>query len=264
MTSSIMKVKLYYHMKLALSLVIITLNEESNIERCIRSVPFASDIVVVDSHSQDFTRELAAQLGARVFKEDWLGYGPQKASAVEKAKYDWILCLDADEGLSSGLSAELIAKWKSLEAQTGYEFPRKSFYLGRWITHGGWFPDYQLRLFNRKFSKWDSQPIHEKVKAEKVQRFNAPINHWVFKNVSHQIVTNDRYSSLQAQEQFAKGQRFSLLKMLFKPVSKFVECYFLKLGFLDGLPGFFIAVSAGYSVFSRWAKIWERQYILKS
>lgn len=241
-----------------LSLVIITLNEERNIERCIKSAPFASEVIVVDSHSSDRTREIAHSLGAKVYVKDWLGYGATKAYANLLAANDWILSLDADEALSSELALEVQALLATkIDEKTGYEMPRKSFYLGRWILHGGWYPDYQLRLFNRKSANWPSDEIHERVKAPQVERLKNPLQHWVFKDISHQVKTNDRYSGLQAAQHLKQGKKFSILKLIFKPWSKFIECYFLKLGFLDGLPGFIIAVSAGYSVFIRWGKVWE-------
>ena len=245
-------------MKLPLSLVIITLNEEANIERCLKSVPFASDVVVVDSFSTDRTVEIAEKLGARVFSEKWQGYGPQKAFAVGKARQDWVISLDADEALSPELQQEIIEKFVSLRPDTGYELPRLSWHLGRWIRHGGWYPDYQLRLFNRQHSKWSNAVLHEKVEVKLKQRFEHPILHWVFDTLSDQVITNDKYSTLGAQQQLkTQGKAFSLLKLIFKPWSKFIECYFLKLGFLDGLPGFIIAVGAGYSIFLRHAKVWE-------
>ncbi|PIS10301.1 MAG: glycosyltransferase family 2 protein, partial [Bdellovibrio sp. CG10_big_fil_rev_8_21_14_0_10_47_8] len=152
-------------MKLPLTLLIITLNEERNIERCIRSVPFASQVLVVDSHSKDQTRAIAASLGAQVIEQDWLGYGLQKKRGTEIAQYDWILSLDADETLSPELVQEIQQKWDSLEPEVGYEMPRKSFHLGRWIRYGGWYPDYQLRLYHRKHSQWPDQQIHERVWA---------------------------------------------------------------------------------------------------
>lgn len=243
--------------KRPLSLVVITLNEEKNIERCLRSVPFADDIVVVDSFSTDRTAELAGSLGARVISEKWRGFGAQKHFATEQAKNDWVLSLDADEALSPELAAEILARFETLDPEVGYELPRRSFHLGRWIGHGGWFPDPQLRLFNRKRAQWASSDIHEHVLADRRERFANPILHWVFEDLSDQVVTNDRYSSLQARERFARGERFSLPKLVFKPWVKFVETYFLKAGFRDGLPGFLISVSAAYSVFLRHAKLWE-------
>lgn len=242
---------------LPLSLVVVTLNEEANIERCLRSVPFASDVVVVDSFSTDRTAEIAQNLGAKVIQEKWRGYGPQKAFAVSQAKNDWILSLDADEALSPELQQEILEKFANLNPEVGYEIPRRSYHLGRWINHGGWYPDAQLRLFNRKHSQWSEAALHEKVQVKSKERLSHDMLHWVFEDLSDQVLTNDKYSSLGAGNLANAGKNFSLLKLIFKPWSKFVECYFLKLGFLDGLPGFIIAVGAGYSIFLRHAKLWE-------
>jgi glycosyltransferase involved in cell wall biosynthesis len=246
-------------MKLPISVVVITKNEASNIERCLKSVPWASELLVVDSQSTDGTREKAETLGARVLNEAWRGFGPQKAFAAKAARFDWILSLDADEAVSPELSEEIQNRFAHLDPQTGYEIPRQSFHLGRWIRHGGWYPDAQLRLFHRGHSMWNEAVIHEQVICPKRERLKHRLLHSVFRNLSEQIDTNNRYSSLQAEELWARGQRFSLVKLLVKPASKFFECYFLKLGFLDGMPGFVIAVGAAYSVFLRWSKLWERE-----
>jgi len=243
--------------KLPLTLTVITKNEERNIERCLRSVPFASEIIVVDGESTDRTVEIAQKLGAQVFIEEWKGFGPQKQLAVDRAKNDWILSLDADEALSPELATEIQQKFASLKPEVGYQLPRRSFHLGRWIDYGGWFPDRQLRLFHRKHGKWTPVQIHEKVLTSTQESLNSPIHHWVFQSLAHQVKTNDRYSSLQAEELFQKGQRYSFFKLLIKPYSKFIETYFLKRGFLDGLPGFIISISAAYSVFLKWSKLWE-------
>lgn len=243
--------------KLPLSLVVITKNEESNIRRCLGSVPFASEFLVVDSFSTDKTCEVAQSLGAKVVQESWKGYGPQKKRATELARYDWILSLDADEALSPELQGEIQQKFDKLDPSVGYEFPRLSFHLGRWIHFGGWHPDWQLRLFNRQFSQWPDSQLHERVQSKSTQRLNHNILHWVFESFSDQVHTNDRYSTLQAQQMFDQGRRFSIVSLIFKPYSKFIELYFFKRGFLDGLAGFMIAVSAGYSAFSKWAKLWE-------
>lgn len=245
--------------KLPISLVIITLNEERNIERCIKSVPFAAEVVVVDSHSTDQTCVIARSLGAKVFNQDWLGFGPQKQLATSKASYDWILNLDADEALSEEAAAEIQAVFSNLNQQAAYSLPRKSFHLGQWIRHGGWYPDRQIRLYHRGFSAWSAKQIHEKIECSLVMSLQQPILHWVFDSLSAQISTNNKYSSLQAEEFIRNKGEFSLVKMMMKPFSKFFECYFLKLGFLDGMPGFIIAIGAAYSVFLRWAKIWEKK-----
>lgn len=243
--------------KLPLALTVVTKNEEQHIERCLRSVPFASELIVLDSGSTDRTVEIAKAHGARVFVEEWRGFGPQKRRAAELATQDWILSLDADEALSPQLAEEISRMFDLLDPETGYRLPRRSFHLGRWIDHGGWRPDLQLRLFNRRHSQWSEQPIHEKVEAARTARLHHPILHWVFDDLSDQVVTNDRYSTLQAKELHAKGARFSPLKLVFRPLGKFFETYVYKRGFLDGLPGFIISVGAAYSIFLRQAKLWE-------
>jgi glycosyltransferase involved in cell wall biosynthesis len=247
--------------KLPISLVVITLNEDRNIERCIKSVPFASDVVVLDSGSQDQTLKKAADLGARVVTESWQGFGPQKRRATELAQHDWVINLDADEALSEELQNEIINRFTQLNPRVGYLFPRRSFHLGRWILNGGWYPDRQLRLYNRQFSNWSEVQIHERVQAPAEESFTHPLLHWVFENLSDQVQTNNRYSGLQAQREREQGKKFSVLKLIFKPCSKFLECYILKQGYRDGLPGLVIAVGAGYSVFLRWAKLWELEML---
>lgn len=242
---------------LPITLVVITYNEEKNIERCLRSASFVDELVVLDSYSQDQTVAIAHRLGARVFQEKWKGFGPQKASAVEKAKNDWVLCLDADEALSPELVQEITQRWPRFNSLAGYLLPRKSYHLGQWIRFGGWYPDYQLRFFHRRSAQWGTQSIHEKVNAAQVEKLKAPILHWVFDNLSDQVKTNDRYSSLQAEDLYRQGRGYSLWKLLVKPPTKFVETYCWKLGFLDGWAGFVISVSAAYSVFLKWAKLKE-------
>lgn len=245
--------------KLPISLAIITLNEEANIQRCIQSVPFADDIVVVDSFSSDRTVEFAKAQGARVFEEKWKGFGPQKAFATEMAKNPWVLSLDADEALSPELCEEIVQKFSSLDPEAGYLFPRRSFHMGQWILRGGWYPDYQLKLFNKSFSRWNSAKLHEKVEVKRELKVKHDLLHFVFRDLSHQVLTNDRYSNLGARQMFEAGKKFSLYRLLVKPPTKFVETYFFKAGILDGVPGFVISIGAAYSVFLKHAKLWELQ-----
>lgn len=246
-------------MKLPLSVVVVAKNEARNIERCLRSVAFAEETLVIENESTDGTAQLAQKLGARVLREPWRGYGPTKAFGARAAKFDWILSLDADEAVSPELAAEIAAVFKDLDAEAGYEIPRRSFHMGRWILHGGWYPDRQLRLFNRRYSMWNDAKIHEKVICPKTSRLKSDLEHFVFRDLHQQIETNNRYSTLQAEEWIEQGKRFVFWRLIFKPGTKFVETYFWKLGFLDGMPGFIIAVGAAYSVFLRWSKVWEKQ-----
>jgi glycosyltransferase involved in cell wall biosynthesis len=239
-------------MKLPISLVIITKNEESHIESCIKSADFVSEVIVVDSGSVDKTRAIAERLGAKVFEKEWLGFGPQKHWAVAQASFDWVLCLDADERISEELRAEILEKFEHLDPQTLYRFSRVSAYLGKWIWHGGWFPDFQGRLFNRRFFQWNLEPIHERVVGGSKQgHFMGPLEHYVFESVSDQMETNLRYAKLLSERDTQSGRPFFRLQLVIKPFVKFIECYFLKQGFRDGWPGFIIAINAAHSMFMR-------------
>ncbi len=248
--------------KLPISLTVITLNEEKNIERCLKSVPWAAEIVVLDSGSQDLTCEIAQNLGARVFREEFRGYRAQKERATELATEEWVLSLDADEALSENLSNEICSRFEEdLSQVDGFQVRRANFHLGRWISHGGWYPDRWIRLFRKEKAIWKGGNVHEKVEVESFEDLTGHILHRVFEDLSDQVETNNRYSGLGAKDLFEKKKDFSLFKLLTKPISKFVETYFFKRGFLDGLPGFIISVGAAYSVFLKFSKLWEIQYL---
>lgn len=247
---------------LPLSVAIICLNEAQNIERCIRSVPFAGEVVVVDSGSTDDTARIAEACGARVFQREWLGFRDQKRLATGLCKFDWVLSLDADEALSAEAAGEVAALFgersEKRDRIDGFEFPRLTWNLGRWIQHGGWYPDWQLRLYHRARATWEGgQHVHERVEAKRVERLEFPIHHWPFRDLAEQVATNNRYSGLGAKELQRRGKSFSLAKLCLKPLSKFLETYLIKGGFRDGLPGFIISVGAAYSVFLKFAKVWE-------
>jgi glycosyltransferase involved in cell wall biosynthesis len=248
-------------MRVRISLVVICLNEEKTIEACLRSVPFADEIIVLDSGSTDQTVEIAKKCGAKVFVEAWRGFRDQKNRALELCSSEWVISLDADEALSPQLAQEIDQLLTSgqFDGCDGYEFPRLSYHLGQKIYHGGWYPDRQLRLFNRKAVQWQGgQHVHERVSATKMGRLSSDLLHWPFDNLAEQVSTNNRYSSLGADELLKKSKKFSAALLVLKPVSKFLECYVIKRGFLDGLAGFVIAVGASYSVFLKYAKLWEK------
>lgn len=244
--------------KLPLSVVLISLNEQSNIMRAVQSViGWADEVLVYDSGSTDQTCEIALKMGARVERGPWQGFGPTKRLATSLARHSWILSIDCDEEVSPALAEELKLKWSSLDRSKAYRVPRLSYYLKRWIRHGGWYPDYQVRLFNREKAGWDEAVIHEKVQAPSYDKLVSHLNHYVFKNIEHQVQTNNRYSTLQAAQMHKAGKRYSLFHFLTKPMVKFVECYIWKLGFLDGWAGYLIARSAAYSVLLKWSKLYE-------
>jgi glycosyltransferase involved in cell wall biosynthesis len=246
-----------------ISLAIIAKNEQDKIERCIRSVPFAVDCVVVDSGSTDETVKRARALGARVFQEEWRGYQKQKQRATDLCQTDWVLSLDADEALSPELAAEIqeLAQTVLPRAEgQAFRMRRRSFHLGRWIRYGGWTPDWQTRLFDRRSARWEGgAELHENIRAQKTSDLATWIEHWPFDDLSEQVDTNNRYSTLGARQILARGQTATSLHLILRPIGKFIECYFLKRGFLDGVPGLIIAVGAAYSLFLRYAKAWEAQ-----
>jgi glycosyltransferase involved in cell wall biosynthesis len=250
--------------KLPVSLVIITMNEEESIAKCISSVLWAGDIVVLDSGSEDRTVQIAKDLGARVFVESWKGFGPQKRRAVELSQYDWVLCLDADEALSKELSLELFNLIKSKRfTSDAFAIPRKTFHLGQWIMFGGWYPDYQVRFFCKTKCQWSMDSLHEHVESTTVGHLQKPLEHYAFDDLYDQVRTNNKYSTLGMRSLQQKKVEFHLSHIIVKPIVKFLECYFIKKGFKDGVPGYIIAVGAAYSTFLKYAKLWEAQTVPK-
>ena len=247
-------------MSINISVAIITFNEEKNIKRCIESVDFCDEIVVVDSLSSDNTCQIAKDLGAKVIDQKFLGHIAQKQLAVDNCTNDWVLSLDADEELSLQLQEEIKELIQQPLKCDAYIMPRVSFHLGRWIRHGGWYPDAKIRLFDKNKAYWGGYNPHDKVIVNGiVGKLKGDLQHYVFKDLKHNIDTNNAYSTIMAEDLDRNGKNFSYLKLLLKPLGKFLEVYIYKKGFLDGIPGFIIAVGAAYSMFLKFAKLWEIQ-----
>ena len=242
-----------------LTVTIITQNEEKTLPRAIESVRWADEIVVVDSGSTDHTLEVARSLGARVFQNPWQGYGQQKNYAQHQASHDWILNLDADEVVTPELAREIQAALESSSTQLkAFRFPRRTYYLGRWIRHGGWYPNYLVRLADRRAAQWSEPMVHETlVVSGEVGQLESPLDHFSFNSIHDQVITNLNFAKLGSQELARKAKPPSLLKAVLKPPGKFIETYLIKLGFLDGLPGFIISVNAAYSIFLKYAYLLE-------
>jgi glycosyltransferase involved in cell wall biosynthesis len=244
------------------SVTLITLNEENNLARAIQSVRWADEVVVVDSGSTDRTVEIAKKLGAKVFFNPWPGYGAQKNYAQRHASHDWILNIDADEAVSTDLAREIeqaLSEVSQGSSQArGFCFPRKTFYLGRWIRHGGWYPNYLVRLADRRAASWSEPQVHEALEVRgEIRTLQYPLDHFSFSSIQDQIVTNLTFSRLGSQDLARRGTRPSLAMLILKPLGKFIETYFLKKGFLDGLPGFIISVNAAHSMFLKYAYLLE-------
>ncbi len=251
---------------LPISATIITLNEQAKIAQCIKSLSFCSEVIVVDSHSSDETAHIASALGARVFQNRWQGYGAQKNFAHQLATQPWVLNVDADEVITPELAAEIkTALHTSGDASVsgtirGFRVARKSFYLGRWIRYGGWYPNYVTRLALKQFSRWTEPQVHEELHVDGViSDLKNPMLHYTFDSVTDQITTNIRYAKQGAAELHQRGQQANILALLFKPLGKFCETYFLKLGFRDGLRGFIISKNAAYSMFLKQVYLFELQ-----
>jgi len=253
--------------KLPISVTLITLNEESSIARAIQSVhDWAEEVLLVDCGSTDRTTQIAQDMGARVIYNPWPGYGKQKNFAQDQAKNDWILNIDADEEVSSELKNEIFEKF-TLWSETpstlpnAVAFPRRTFYLGRWIKHGGWYPDYVTRFYHRRRARWTEPAVHEKLEHQGSKvLFQFPLNHFTFMGIEDQVSTNLRYSKEGYSDLNRRGERGSAFKLLFKPVWKFFHCYFFRLGFLDGIPGLIIAVNAAHSIFLKYAYFFEKRH----
>lgn len=225
-------------MRQPFSAVIITLNAAAQLEDCLRSVAFADEIVVVDSGSTDNTVALAQAHGARVIHQDWLGYGPQKQFAVEQATHEWALCLDADERVSETLR-EGIEQVMARPTVSGYEMARCNKFMGRWLRHGEGYPDWSLRLFDRRDGRWSVDTVHEKVNLrEQPGRLKGDLLHESAEDLGAYLDKQNRYTTLQAQLLFDDGRQAGAMQLVMSPLLRFIKFYVFRLGFLDGSAGF--------------------------
>jgi glycosyltransferase involved in cell wall biosynthesis len=250
---------------MTLSVVIITLNEEANLARTLASVrPLVADgrgeIIVVDSGSADRTVEIAKSFGAKVFIEEWKGYAAQKNSAIDKATNNWVLSLDADEEVCPRLAEDIAAILKTPLA-SGFFIPRKNMFLGRWMRHGGFWPDPKLRLFDRTNGRFEDRAVHETVQFRALTaEMVSPLIHHSYPTLSDYIEHMNRYSSLGAEMVVAKGNgkvRFSFINIVLRPMATFIYNYFLRLGFLDGREGLLLHLYHAVYVSWKYAKAWE-------
>ena len=240
-----------------LSAVLITRNAAAVLEACLRSLDFADDIVVVDSASTDGTPDIAARLGARVVQKEWLGYGLQKQFAVEQAKHDWVLCVDADERVSPPLAASIRAA-VAAPISPVYRMARRNRFLGRWLSHGEGYPDWSPRLFNRLNARWSDDLVHEKVLfAVTPGTLQGDLMHDSSDDLATYLERQNRYTTLAARQAFERGRGAGILQLLFSPVVRFFKFYIFRLGFLDGMPGL-VHISIGcMNSYLKYAKLME-------
>jgi len=244
-------------MSFQLSVVIITKNEEQNIDRCLRSLlTVADDIVIVDSGSTDKTEEISNHYRVNFIKAKWNGYSETKNFANKQAKYDWILSIDADEELSPELQRSIQVLKRISDGING-KMKRLTNYCGTWIWHGGWYPDIKLRIFNRNQACWEGE-LHEKLVFSESQDevlLDGKCFHYTVTTIWQHIEIINKYSSIWAEERYIKGRKASMIKVVFSPFVRFLKDYFFKKGVLDGFFGFVIAMNTSYSGFLRLVKL---------
>ncbi len=243
-----------------ITVCIICGNEIDNIERCLKSVQWADEIVVVDSYSTDGTFDVVQKYTNCAYRHEWLGYIGQKKLAASKASHSWILFVDADEEVSDGLRQEIESIFSEPlpEDLHGFCCPRLVHYLGKWIRHGDWYPDMKLRLFKKAFGECTGQEPHDEIHVKgKVRNFKNPLNHYTYDDITDQIRQINRFSSISAYT--AKHKKVSFFTIAFHGLFRFFRCYIVKRGFLDGVPGLIVAVNVSFSTFSKYAKMWENQ-----
>jgi len=242
-----------------LSVAIITLNAASQLEACLLSVSFADEIIVVDSGSTDGTPELARLHGARVIQQDWLGFGPQKQFAVDAAHHDWVLCLDADERVTPALQAAIENTLQAPSA-SAFRFARCNRFLGRYLRHGEGYPDWSLRLFDRRAARWSTDAVHEKVETTgSVGTLKGDLLHDSAESLAAYLSKQNRYTTLAAEMALASGKQTSFARIALSPLIRFIKFYFFRQGFRDGLPGL-IHISIGcFNSFMKYSKMLERR-----
>jgi glycosyltransferase involved in cell wall biosynthesis len=244
---------------LPFSLCVITRDAGAQLADCLASVPFAGEIVIVDSGSTDDTVEIAHRFGARVVVHAWPGYGAQKNHAVGEAHHDWVLCLDADERLTPELATAIraaVAASDAPGAPAAYTMARRNRFLGRWLAHGEGYPDWNLRLFDRRRARWSDDAVHEKVVADgPVVRLAGDLLHASAESLDAYLAKQNRYTTLQAEALHARGERAGVGRIVLSPLVRFVRFYVLRLGFLDGIAGFVHIAIGCFNSFAKYAKL---------
>jgi glycosyltransferase involved in cell wall biosynthesis len=243
-----------------LTVTVITRDEAANIAAALQSVSWADELIVVDSHSRDDTVAIARKLATRVEVREWPGYSAQKNYAASIASNDWILSLDADERVTSDLAAEIQQLLQQQPAECAYRIPRVAWYLGRWIRSTDWYPDYQLRLYDRRAARWNERRVHESVEPDRPPGvLRHELQHYADRNISHHLATIDKYTTLAAEQWLSEGRRTSAFEMFFHPRFAFLRNYVLRAGFSDGAVGLLVSRMNAYYVFLKLAKLWELQ-----
>lgn len=247
-----------------LSATVICKDEVEKIRGCLESVRFCDEVVVVDSGSTDGTLDLCRELADRVIERGWPGHVAQKNFALDQARGEWVLPLDADERVTPELAAEVRRVLAEGPRFDGYRITRHVHYLGRWIDHSGWYPEPRVRLFRRSRGRWGGVNPHDEVRVDgAVGDLRGEIVHYTYDDLADHVHTLNRFSSILAQEHGARGRRFSWPALLLRPPLEFLKKYVVKRGFLDGAAGFYVAALSSFYVFLKFAKLWEAERVGK-
>jgi glycosyltransferase involved in cell wall biosynthesis len=246
-------------MRERLSVVVIARDAAGEIAACLASVAWADEVVVSDSGSRDGTAEICRAHGARVYSDDWLGFGRQKNRSVERATGPWILSLDSDERVTPALRAEIEKLLADGTEQDAFAIPRRSYFLGRWVRHGGWWPDYCLRLFRKGHARFSDRLVHEtlEVPSGRVGRLQGALEHFTYSSISEYLERMDRYSALGAAQLRADGRRARFSDLLFRPPLTFLRMLLLRQGWRDGTLGVVLAGLYACSTLMKYARLWE-------
>lgn len=244
---------------LSTSAIVVCFNEEDRIEDCLKSLAWCDEIVVVDSYSTDKTPEICRRYTEKFVQRQWAGYKDQKAYAHSLATMEWVLLVDSDEWVSDELRREITEVLAGDKGEfAGYAIPRLVHYLGRWWRRGGWYPDYDVRLFQRKQASWGGAEPHEKIIVDgKVRRLQHPLHHFTYRSIDDHINRINRFTTVSSAELKKAGGRWRLSDALLRPAVRFFRSYILKRGFMEGFAGFYVALTAAVYVFLKYAKLWE-------
>lgn len=243
----------------SVSAIVVCFNEEDRIADCLESLRWCDEVVVVDSFSTDRTPEICRSYTKRFIQRPWAGYRDQKAFAHSQTTKDWVLLVDSDERVTPALREEIRASLRcDGGAYAGYALPRLVFYLGRWWYRGGWYPDYDIRLFRRERATWAGSDPHEKILVEgRVRRLRNPLHHFSYRNMEDHVSRINRFTTISSGELRKEGKPWRWTDAFFRPAFRFFKSYILKRGFMEGFAGFYLAVTAAVYVFLKYAKLWE-------
>lgn len=243
------------------SVLILTFNEENHIEDCLKSVSWADEVIVVDSFSNDRTLKIIKEHNVKIVQEKWRGFSSQRNLGLEYCSNDWVLVVDADERVTPELKKEIINRLEQANDYNGYYIPRKTYFLGKWIKHCGWYPDHVLRLFRKSKGKYKERMVHESVELDgQAGYLSNCFIHYTYRDIEHFVDKMNSYSTLGAKEMFIKGKKVRLSDCMFRPSWALIKMYLLQRGYQDGIRGLIISVISAFYVFLKYIKLWASYY----